>query len=45
MVAYGQLEVLRRTCLNLARLRHSLAAAEVGDESAFKIEAAVPPAG
>ena len=42
--AYGQLEVLRRTCLNLARLRHNLADAEVGDESAFKIEAAVPPA-
>jgi len=36
--------VLRRTCLNLARLRHNLADAEVGDESAFKIEAAVPPA-
>ncbi len=42
--AYGQLETLRHTCLNLARLRHNLADAEVGDESYFKIEAAVPPA-
>ena len=41
--AYGQLEALRHTCLNLARLRHNLADAEVGAESAFKIEAAVPP--
>lgn len=42
--AYGQLELLRRTCLNLARLRRNLADADVGDECAFKIEAAVPPA-
>lgn len=42
--AYGQLEALRHTCLNLARLRHNLADAEVGGETTFKIEAAVPPA-
>lgn len=42
--AYGQLEALRHTCLNMARLRHNLADADVGDECAFKIEAAVPPA-
>jgi len=39
--AYGQLEALRHTCLNLARLRHNLADAEVGGETTFKIEAAV----
>lgn len=42
--AYGQLEALRHTCLNLARLRHNLTDAEVGGETTFKIEAAVPPA-
>ncbi len=42
--AYGQLEALRHACLSLARLRHNLADADVGDESYFKIEAVVPPA-
>lgn len=42
--AYGQLEALRHTCLDLARLRHNLTDAEVGGETTFKIEAAVPPA-
>jgi predicted nucleotidyltransferase len=42
--AYGQLEALRHTCLNLVRLRHNVADAEVGAESYFKIESAVPPA-
>jgi len=42
--AHGQLETLRRICMNLVRLKHNLADPEVGDECYFKIEAAVPPA-
>lgn len=40
--AYGQLEALRHCCLNLARLSHNLADSEVGDESYFKIDKALP---
>jgi predicted nucleotidyltransferase len=40
--ASGQLEALRYCCLNLARLRHNLLDPDVGAESYFKIEDAVP---
>jgi predicted nucleotidyltransferase len=40
--AYGELEVLRRMCINLARLRHNFADPGVGDEPHFKIEDAMP---
>lgn len=40
--AYGQLEVLRHCCLNLARLRHNLHDPEVGDDTSFKIDKALP---
>jgi hypothetical protein len=40
--AYGQLEVLRQICLNLARLRHNFADPDIGDEPHFKIEDAMP---
>lgn len=40
--AYGQLEVLRNYCVNLARLRHNFADVDVGDEPYFKIEEAMP---
>ena len=40
--AQGQLEELRRYCVNLARLRNNFADEEVGDEPYFKIEKAMP---
>lgn len=40
--AQGQLETLRRICLNLARLQYNFADAEVGEEPHFKIENAIP---
>lgn len=40
--AYGSLEVMRKICVNLARLRHDFADADVGDEPYFKIEQAMP---
>lgn len=40
--AAGQLEVLRRICLNLARLRHDFGDAEVGDDPFFKVDKALP---
>jgi hypothetical protein len=40
--AAGQLEALRRVCVNLARLRHDLNDAEVGDEPYFKVDKALP---
>jgi hypothetical protein len=40
--AYGQLEALRRYCVNLARLRQNLADADVGEEVYFKVEQAIP---
>jgi predicted nucleotidyltransferase len=40
--AYGQLEALRRYCVNLARLRHNFLDADVGEEGYFKLEHALP---
>ena len=40
--AYGQLEVLRHCCLNLARLRYNLHDPEVGGETSFKIDRVMP---
>jgi hypothetical protein len=40
--ARGQLEALRRSCVNLVRLQTSFADAEVGDEPYFKVEQVVP---
>jgi len=39
--AYGQIEVLRGYCVNLARLKHNFTDADVGDEAYFKIEKAI----
>lgn len=40
--AYGQLEVLRQICVNLARLRHDFSDSYGGEEPYFKIEQAMP---
>jgi predicted nucleotidyltransferase len=40
--AAGQLEVLRRTCVNLARLRHDFNDQEVGDDPWFKLDKTLP---
>jgi len=40
--AYGQLEALRLTCVNLARLRQNFSDADVGEEGYFKVEQAIP---
>lgn len=40
--AAGQLEVLRRICANLARLRHDFNDEEVGDDPWFKLDKALP---
>ena len=40
--AYGQLEVLRQICVNLARLRYNFSDAYDGEEPYFKIEQAMP---
>jgi hypothetical protein len=40
--AQGQLESLRSVCVNLARLRHNVLDAEVGEEPYFKIEKVMP---
>jgi predicted nucleotidyltransferase len=40
--AYGQLEVLRQICVNLARLRYKFSDAYGGEEPYFKIEQAMP---
>jgi hypothetical protein len=40
--AYGQLEVLRRSCVNLARLRRDFADPDVGTECYYKVEQALP---
>lgn len=42
--AAGQLDVLRRICLNLARLSHDFNDGEVGDDPAFKIDKQLPAA-
>ncbi len=40
--AYGSLEVMRKICANLARLRYNFEDSGVGDEPYFKIEQAMP---
>lgn len=40
--AYGQLEVLRLTCVNLARLQHDFTDPDVGTDGYFKLEKAIP---
>src|SRR5215207_9500587 len=40
--AQGQLEVMRRICVNLARLRYNFSDAAVGEEPYFKLEKALP---
>ena len=40
--AHGQLEALRRYCLNLARLRQNFSDPDVGAEGYFKLEQALP---
>jgi predicted nucleotidyltransferase len=40
--ASGQLEILRRMCIDLARLRHDFADASVGEDTYFKLEKALP---
>jgi predicted nucleotidyltransferase len=40
--AYGQLEVLRLYCVNLARLSQNFSDAGVGEEGYFKVEHAIP---
>jgi hypothetical protein len=40
--AAGQLEILRRICVNLARLRHNMVDEEVGDDPNFKLDKALP---
>jgi len=42
--AYGSLEIMRRICVNLARLRHNFADPGVGEEPYFKVEQAMPVA-
>ncbi len=42
--AYGQLEVLRRSCVSLVRLRQNVADADVGAEGYFKLEQVIPVA-
>ena len=40
--AYGELEVLRQICVNLARLRYNFSDAWVGEEPYFKVEQVLP---
>ena len=40
--ASGQLEVLRRMCVDLARLHHNFSDASVGEDTYFKLEQALP---
>ena len=40
--AYGQLEVMRQICVNLARLRYNFSDAYVGREPYFKVEQVLP---
>jgi predicted nucleotidyltransferase len=40
--ASGQLEVLRRICVNLARLRHDFSDPDVGEDPYFKVEHVLP---
>jgi predicted nucleotidyltransferase len=40
--AYGQLEVMRQICVNLARLRYNFSDAYLAKEPYFKVEQAIP---
>jgi predicted nucleotidyltransferase len=40
--AYGELEIIRRICVNLARLSYNFSDASVGEEPYFKVEKALP---
>lgn len=40
--AYGELEVVRQICVNLARLRYNFSDAYVGEEPYFKVEQVLP---
>lgn len=40
--AHGQLEALRLTCVNLARLKQDFSDADVGEEGYFKVDKAIP---
>ena len=40
--ASGELEILRRMCIDLARLRHDIADSAVGEDTYFKLEQALP---
>lgn len=40
--AQGQLEVLRRSCVSLARLRNDFSDADTGDEAYFKLDRVLP---
>lgn len=40
--AYGELEVIRQICVNLARLRYNFSDAYMGDEPYFKVEQVLP---
>jgi predicted nucleotidyltransferase len=40
--AYGQIEVLRQICVNLARLRYNFLDAGVGEEPYFKVDHSLP---
>jgi predicted nucleotidyltransferase len=40
--AYGEIEVLRRICVNLARLQYNFADSWVGEEPYFKVEQVLP---
>jgi len=40
--AYGELEVIRQICVNLARLRYNFSDAYVGEEPYFKVDQVLP---
>lgn len=42
--AYGQIEVMRQICVNLARLQYNFTDAYVGEEPYFKVEQVMPVA-
>lgn len=41
--AYGQLDILRMMCVNLARFSHDFSDPEVGQDPYFKLDKTVPP--
>jgi hypothetical protein len=40
--AYGELEIIRQICVNLARLKYNFSDAYVGEEPYFKVEQSLP---